>query len=61
MDISLPAPTPYDGDEGAPGPPCSAYRSVTELVVQRAFRGTSCKKSPGLDGIGPLAIRCVYD
>ena len=61
MEISFPAPTPYDGDEGIPGPPGAAYQSVSELVVQRAFRGISSKKSPGPDGIGPLAIRCVYD
>ena len=28
--------------------------------MARAFRGTSKKKSPGPDGIGPLAIACVY-
>ena len=26
-----------------------------------AFSGTSTKKSPGPDGISPLAIRCIYD
>ena len=26
-----------------------------------SFRGTSSKKSPGPDGIGPLAIRCIYE
>ena len=61
MDIPFPTPTPYDGSEGIPGPPGTAYQAVGEQVVQRTFRGTSCKKSPGSDGIGPLAIRCVYD
>ena len=60
MDISFPAPAPYDGSEGAPGPPGTAYQTVSD-VVQHAFRGTSCKKSPGPDSIGPLAIRYVYD
>lgn len=61
MEISIPTPTPYDGDDGVPGPPGTAYQSVTELVMQCAFRGTSCKRSPEPDGIGRLAIRCVYD
>lgn len=30
-------------------------------MVLAAFGGTSSKKSPGLDGIGPLAIGCLYD
>ena len=61
MEISFPAPTPYDGEEGIPGLPGTAHQSITELVVQAAFRGTTRKKSPGPDSIGPLAICCVYD
>ena len=29
--------------------------------MQRAFRVASFEKCPGPDGIGPLAICCVYD
>ena len=29
--------------------------------VRQAFRGTSSKKSPGPDGVGPLAARCLLD
>ena len=53
METSFPAPTPYDGNEDVRGPPGTAYQAVNNLVVQRAFRGTSCKKSPGPGGIGP--------
>ena len=60
MGISFPPPTPYDGDEGQEGPPGTAFHAVDEHLVARAFRGTS-KKSPGPDGIGPLAIACVYE
>ena len=34
---------------------------MDEHLVTRAFRGTSKKKSLRPDGIGPLAISCVYD
>ena len=61
MGISLPPPTPYDGDEGQGGPPGTAFHAVDEHLVAWAFRGTSKKKSPGPDGIGPLAIACVYE
>ena len=60
MEISFPAPTPYDSNEGVHGPPGTAYQAVNDLVVQCTSRGTSCK-IPGPDGIGPLAIRCVCD
>ena len=60
MDTSFLEPVPYEGDEGQIGLPGGAFRAVSpELVV--ASRGTSSKKSPGLDGVGPLAIRRVYD
>ena len=59
MDISFPPPTPYDGDGGLEGPPGTAYQLVDEHVA-RAFRGTGKKKSPGPDGIGSLAIACIY-
>ena len=52
---------PYDGDEGQEGPGGTAFHAVDEHLVARAFRGTSKKKSPGPDGIGPLAIACVYE
>ena len=29
--------------------------------MERAFRGTSSKKSPGPDGMGPLAIQCLFN
>ena len=29
--------------------------------MEKAFQGTSSKKSPGPDGIGPLAIRCLFN
>ena len=38
--------------------PGTAYQLIGEHLVARAFRGTS-KRSPGPDGIGPLAIACV--
>ena len=61
MGISFPPPTPYDGDEGQEGPDGTAFHAVDEHLVARAFRGTSKKKSPGPDGIGSLAIACVYE
>lgn len=61
MDISFPPPAPYGGDEGQEGPPRTAFRAIDKRIVQRAFRGTSTKKSLGPDGVGPLAIRCLYD
>ena len=45
--------TPYEGDEGDEGPAGTAYKAIDEGVVQR---GTSRKKSPGPEGIGPPAI-----
>ena len=47
--------------EGQEGPPGTAFHAVDEYLVARAFRGTSKKKSPGPDGIGRLAIACVYE
>ena len=61
MDISFPAPTAYEGDGGVEGPPGTAFQLVDERTVQRTFGGMSTKKSPGPDGVGPLAIRCLYD
>lgn len=61
MGISSPPPTPYDGGEDQEAAPGMARLTVDENLVEQAFRGTSSKKSPGPDGIGPLAIRCVYD
>ena len=58
MEISFPAPTPYDGSEGERGPAGTAYLLVDEHLVGRTFSGTSCKKSPGPGGMGPLAIQC---
>ena len=60
MDISFPAPAPYAGDEGERGPPGRAHLAVDEHLVEQAFQGTSSKKSPGPDGIGPLAVRCLF-
>ena len=61
MGISFPPPTPYGGDVGQEGPPGTAFHAVDEHLVARAFRGTSKKKSPSPDGIGPLAIACIYE
>ena len=61
LSISFPAPIPYEGGEGEPGPPGQAYRLVDSRLAATAFKGTSTKKSPGPDGISPLAIRCLYD
>ena len=61
MDISFPAPAPYGGEEGQEGPPGSAFQAINERIIHKAFRGTSTKKSPGPDGVGPLAIKCLYD
>ena len=58
-EISFPPPTRYDGDEGEEGPPGVAYMAVDDRLIAGAFRGTN-KKSPGPDGIGPLAISCVH-
>ena len=52
---------PYDGGENQEAAPGMARLTVDENLVEQAFRGTSSKKSPGPDGIGPLAIRCIYD
>ena len=59
--ISFPAPNPYEGGEGISGPPGQAYMLIDSRMVAMAFSGTSTKKSPGPDGIFPLAIRCIYD
>ena len=59
--ILFPLPIPYDGDEGQGGPPGTAFHAVDKHLVAQAFRGTSKKKSPGPDGIGPLATACVYE
>ena len=61
MAISSPAPVPYEGGEGRVGPPGCAYQAVSPELVAAAFQGTSSKESPGPDGVGPLAIQCVYD
>ena len=58
--ISFPPPVPHDGDEGQAGPPGQAYTLVDNACVERAFRRTSTKKSPGPDAIGPLAFRCLF-
>ena len=47
MEISFPPPTEYYGDEGREGPPGTAYQAIDSLMVDRAFRGTSSRKSPG--------------
>lgn len=59
MDISFPLPVHYGGDEGQEGPPGTAFQAIDDRIVRRAFDGTSTKKSPGPDGFGPLAIRCL--
>ena len=61
MDISFPAPVPYAGDEGDRGSPGRTHLAVDEHLVERAFRSTSSKKSPGPDGMGPLAIQCLFN
>ena len=43
------------------GPLEAAFHAVDGQLVARAIPGTSKKKSPGPDGIGPLAIACVYE
>ena len=50
-----------EGDEGQEGSYGTAYQIVYEHLVGRAFQGTSSKRSPGPDGIGPLAIRYIYE
>ena len=47
MEISFPAPVPYEGDEGVPAPPGQVYKLVSDRMVAMAFSGTSTKKSPG--------------
>ena len=59
-DISFP-PHSIRGDMGIEGLSGTAYQKVSERLVAAIFRGTNCKKSLGPDGIGPLAIRCIYD
>lgn len=61
VDISFPEPVEYEGDEGQRGPPGTAYQTIDERLVQRVCWGMSTKKSPGPDGVGPLAIRCLFD
>ena len=55
-----PPPVPYEGGEGQEGPPGQAFRLVDNLCVHWAFQKTSSKKSPGPDGVGPLAFRCLF-
>lgn len=57
INISFPKPIAYEGSKGEPGPPGQAFRRVDSRLVASAFRGTSTKKSPGPDGVNPLAIR----
>lgn len=52
MNISPPTPVQYEE---------KAFESVSPSLVEAAFRGTSKKKSPGPDGIGPLATRYIYE
>lgn len=61
MDIPFPPPTPYDGDESQEGPSGMACQAVDKRLVASAFQGNSKKKSPRPDGVGPLAIACVYE
>ena len=61
QDISFPPPIVYEGDEGTPGPEGRGHLHVSQRIVDRAFSGTSTKKSPGPDTFSPLAIRCLYE
>ena len=61
QDISFLPPIVYEGDEGTPGPEGRAHLHVSPRIVDRAFSGTSTKKSPGPDTFSPLAIRCLYE
>ena len=61
MAISFPDPVPYEGYERQRGPPGCAYQEVTAELVAAAFWGTNSKKSLGPDGVGPLAMRRVYE
>ena len=58
--ISFPPPVSYEGGEGQPGLPGQAFTLVDNACIEQAFRRTSAKKSPGPDGIGPLAFRCLF-
>lgn len=59
-EISSPPPVPYEGGVGQEGPPGQAYLLADNACVHRAFRRASSRKSPGPDGIGPLAFRCLF-
>ena len=60
--MSFPEPVLFEGGEGTPSPPVRAYVAVTPAyMVAAAFQGISVKKSSGPDGIGLLAIRCLYE
>ena len=61
VDISFPQPLNYTGDEGHSDQSGTAYQAVNGRLLQRVFQSTSTKKSPGPDGIGPLAIKCLFE
>ena len=62
IEMPFPESVPFKGDEGTLSSPVRAYVAVTPAyMVAAAFQGISVKKSPGPDGIGLLAIRCLYE
>ena len=59
--ISFPAPLPYAGTRGTPGPPGEAHRLVGVRLLDRILGSTQTNKAPGPGSIPPLAIRCLFD
>ena len=45
MNISSPEPVPYDGGEGSPAPPGTAYEAVSPALLAVDFQRTIEKES----------------
>ena len=59
--ILFPAPLPYSGTTGTPGPPGEALKLVGVRLLDRILGSTQTNKAPGPDSVPPLAVRCLFD
>ena len=59
--ISFPAPQPYKGTRGVPGPEGVAYTFVGTRLLDKIIGASQTGKAPGPGSIPPLAFRCLYD
>ena len=59
--ISFPAPLPYQGTRGTPGPAGTAHTVIGTRLLDRIIGATQTNKAPGPGSVPPLAIRCLYE